>query len=364
MTRAAQEFVTALTFQAVSGHPVYRDEFQPHDSSGMDHIALAKWADAVLIAPTSANCLAKCANGIADDILSTTLLATEAPVLLAPAMNQAMWRHPATVANVERCLAHGMQIIGPAAGEQACGDTGAGRMVEPAALVAELLARLSPKILARKSVVITAGPTHEALDPIRYLSNHSSGKMGFALAAAAVAQGATVTLVAGPTALPTPPGVNRINVVSALEMADAAITAAQHADIFIAAAAVADYRPQDVAEAKIKKSTDCLQLTLVKNPDILAAVSQTTPRPVCVGFAAETHDVLANARCKLQTKQLDAIIVNEISAYNPVFGCDDNQVTFITARSEQDLGRASKQVLAHRIIESINQMMNKDTSHE
>tara|TARA_R110001592_G_scaffold4275_12_gene23986 strand:+ start:4428 stop:5639 length:1212 start_codon:yes stop_codon:yes gene_type:complete len=353
MTQAAREFITPLTLQALSGHPVHGDLLDPAAEAAMGHIDLARWADLVLIAPATADLMARLAQGRGDDLLTTLVLASDAPLAIAPAMNQAMWRDQATQANLALLRERDVRIFGPAAGEQACGDVGLGRMLEPTEIAALASACFERKLLTGKHVLINAGPTREAIDPVRYISNHSSGKMGFALAEAAAEAGARVTLVAGPVHLPTPPRVDRINVISARDM-QAACEAALPADIFIASAAVADYRPVDYAPKKLKKDPQAnagLVLELVPNPDILAGIASHAQRPWCVGFAAETHDVLAYARDKLIHKNLDLIIANDVSASDIGFNSDDNAVTLIDrALHQEHLPQASKQKLARQII--------------
>lgn len=339
MTDGAQAFITPLTLQALSGEAVRTSLLDPEAEAGMGHIELARWADAVLIAPATADLIARLVHGMADDLLTTLCLACEAPKLIAPAMNQAMWRHPATQRNIEQLADDGWQLIGPAAGDQACGDVGPGRMSEPDAIfnaLAEYFADSArPHAEAEQAppataphIVLTAGPTREALDPVRFLSNHSSGKMGYALAAQAVAQGARVTLISGPVALPTPAGVQRIDVETAAQMHQEALRLAPQAALFIGCAAVADYRAATPAEHKIKKTgdSDTLTLTLVKNPDIIANVAAlpAATRPVVVGFAAETQDVARYAADKLQRKGLDMIVANDVSQQGLGFGSDDN----------------------------------------
>ena len=354
MTAGAQEFIRPLTFQALSGNPVHTDLLDPAAEAAMGHIELAKWAELILIAPASASLLARLACGMADDLLATLCLASEAPLAVAPAMNQAMWRHAATTANMDTLRSRGARIWGPAAGSQACGDVGPGRMLEAETLVAEAERMFgSEQSLAGKTVVITAGPTREALDPVRYLSNHSSGKMGFALAAAAQRAGAQVTLIAGPVSLATPAGVKRIDVIGALEMRDAAERAADLCDIFIAAAAVADFRPAQVAEQKIKKRDDSSQdqLPLVKNPDIVAGIAaRTRLRPFTVGFAAETEKVLEHAQGKLLRKKLDMIIANDVSTADGGFNSDRNAVSVIDSNGSETLPSALKTELADQLI--------------
>ncbi|MEO8010497.1 MAG: bifunctional phosphopantothenoylcysteine decarboxylase/phosphopantothenate--cysteine ligase CoaBC, partial [Dokdonella sp.] len=288
MTENATRFVSALTFQALSGNPVRSGLWDEAGEAAMSHIELARWADEVLIAPASADVIAKLAHGRADDLLTTLVLATAAPLAIAPAMNQQMWSHAATQANLAMLRSRGVRIFGPASGDQACGEFGAGRLLEPAQLVAELVAARGPRPLAGLRVLVSAGPTFEDIDPVRFIGNRSSGRMGFAIAEAAVAFGADVRLVAGPVALPTPAGVNRVDVRSAREMRDAVTTAAIESDIFISAAAVGDYRPGTVSASKLKKTGKPLALELIQNPDIIAEVSRLSPRPFLVGFAAET----------------------------------------------------------------------------
>ncbi|MDM7322779.1 MAG: bifunctional phosphopantothenoylcysteine decarboxylase/phosphopantothenate--cysteine ligase CoaBC, partial [Gammaproteobacteria bacterium] len=314
MTEGATHFITPLTLQALSGHPVRTSLWDETAEAAMGHIELARWADAILIAPASANVIARLAAGQADDLLTTLCLATEAPLILAPAMNRVMWANPATQANVRTLTARGAILLGPAAGTQACGETGEGRMLEPLELVALLSRHLAPaqnRPWVGRRVVITAGPTREALDPVRFLSNRSSGRMGFALAEAAREAGAEVVLISGPTTLPTPKDVTRIDVETALQMRNAVIER-MPCDIFIGTAAVADYRPVKVAAEKIKKGADRLTLHLVKNPDIISEVAARLDRPFVVGFAAETEHVLEHARDKLVRKRLDLIAANRV----------------------------------------------------
>lgn len=348
LSEHAQAFVSPFTLQAISGEAVRSALFDEHAEQGMSHIELARWADLYLIAPASANTLAKLAHGIADNLLTTLYLATPAEIVIAPAMNQQMWAHPAVQDNLARLAARARHRILPVGeGEQACGDIGAGRLLEPEDIVAALFAQ---KPLAGKHIVLSAGPTREAIDPVRYLSNHSSGKMGYALAQAAAAQGARVTLVSGPTQLPVPPGCERVDVVSAEEMYQAVMAHATGADCFIAAAAVSDYRVAEVAMHKHKKTVHgVLSLQLVENPDIVASVAALgAGRPYVVGFAAETDNVLAYARDKRVRKRLDMIIANDVSA--GVFASDDNCVTVITADGETLLPTNRKSVLAEQIL--------------
>ena len=414
MTTGAQAFITPLTLQALTGNEVHISLLDEKAEAGMGHIELAKWADLIIIAPASANTLARLAMGMADDLLTTVCLATTAPVIIAPAMNQQMWAHPAVNLNVQTLRDMNYQIIQPASGEQACGDVGAGRLPEPEQLLAEVLLfnamQTTPQLLAGKRVVITAGPTVEAIDPVRYLSNHSTGKMGFALARACVAAGADVILIAGgKVALPTPLNVTRIDVLSAKEMlmaaqqcVDGTHSALQYvpedehdhshdhshehehgecdcgddhshnhsheldnkhhahsenqnvmADIFIATAAVADYRTEEAAPQKIKKTQDAMTLSLVKNPDILATISLAHPELFVVGFAAETQDIERYARGKLVSKDLDLIACNDVSRADIGFASDDNAMqVFFSERYEHDsviLEKSSKDKIAEQL---------------
>mgnify|MGYP003836036239 CR=1 FL=1 len=357
MTAGAREFVRPLTFQALSGNPVHTDLLDPAAEAAMGHIELAKWADVILIAPASASVMAKLAAGMADDLLTTLCLASEAPLVLAPAMNQAMWRHPATRANAQTLRGRNVTLLGPDAGSQACGDVGPGRMLEPLDIVEGLISTIAPEqILAGKKVTITAGPTREALDPVRYLSNHSSGKMGFAIAAAAARAGAEVTLIAGPVRLDTPAGVRRVDVVSTDEMLSASEQAADDSDLFIAAAAVVDFRPKVVAEQKIKKDdgNESDVLSLVKNPDIVATIAgRKAKRPFVVGFAAETEKVVEHAKGKLARKNLDMIVANDVSDPQGGFNSDRNQVVVIDRDGEQPLPAALKTELAAQLVSLI-----------
>ncbi|MCG9624271.1 bifunctional phosphopantothenoylcysteine decarboxylase/phosphopantothenate--cysteine ligase CoaBC [Vibrio mediterranei] len=360
MTKAAKEFITPLTMQAVSGRPVSDSLLDPAAEASMGHIELAKWADLVLLAPATADLIARMSAGMGNDLLSTLVLATDAPVAVSPAMNQQMYLNVATQENIATLARREMMIWGPAAGEQACGDVGPGRMLEPMQLVEQCEQFFGPKPLSGKSVVITAGPTREAIDPVRYISNHSSGKMGFALAQAAQQLGAEVTLISGPVSLQTPNGVKRINVVSAEEMHQAAMANATHHDIFIGCAAVADYRPVDIAAQKIKKTADNddMHITMVKNPDIIASVaSLSASRPFTVGFAAETQDVEAYALDKLQRKNLDMICANDVSIAGQGFNSDSNAITVYWQGGSKSLGSAMKTELSHAIWEAISEQL-------
>ncbi len=311
MTAGAEHFLGAATLQALSGQPVRTSLWDASAEAAMSHIELARWADAILVAPASANVLARLAHGFADDLLTTlSLAASDRPLWLAPAMNRLMWAHPATQANVELLRARGAHVLGPASGEQACGEVGEGRMLEPEAIIAALSIFEAPQMLAGRRVLVSAGPTHEDLDPVRFLGNRSSGRMGFALAEAAAGMGAEVTLVAGPVALATPAGVDRIDVRSARQMHAAMLEHAPGMDVVIGAAAVADYRPEQRQTRKIKKQDDRFTVTLVRNPDILLDLAALSPRPYLAGFAAETEALEDNAQLKLQAKGLDLIAAN------------------------------------------------------
>lgn len=362
MTQAAQEFITPLTLQALSGHPVHTDLLDPAAEAAMGHIELARWADIVLIAPATADLIARISQGVANDLLTTLVLATDAKLALAPAMNQAMWRDSATQANIDLLAQRGYLLFGPAAGQQACGDLGLGRMEEPAALAQALADTFQTQVLTGKHVVITAGPTREAIDPVRYITNHSSGKMGFALATAAVEAGAKVTLVCGPVHLATPDRVQRINVESARDMLDAC-EQSMPCDIFIAAAAVADYRPATIAEQKLKKdplAEEGMQIELVRNPDVLATIAKRADRPFCVGFAAETENLLAYASSKLQHKNLDLIVANDVANQSIGFNSDENAITIIDRNQQQQhFAQASKQKIAAQLIDLIAQRSSK-----
>lgn len=408
MTASAQAFITPLTLQALTGNPVHIDLLDESAELGMGHIELAKWADLLIIAPATANTIAKLAMGIADDLLTTVCLATTAPILVAPAMNQQMWQHPSVKLNLQTLTDYDYEIIQPASGEQACGDIGEGRLPEPEELLEYvqyfIAAQITPQVLAGKNVIITAGPTIEAIDPVRYLSNHSTGKMGFALAKACRNAGARVTLiVGGKVPLPTPLLVNRIDVLSAEEML---MTARQCAsddicechdhnhhdhdhphhdhdhhhhhhhdefgndievepvrtatDIFIATAAVADYRTRDVVPQKIKKTQDQMSLDLVKNPDILATIAEEFPEVFVVGFAAETQDIEKYARGKLEAKNLDMIACNDVSRTDIGFGSDDNAMTvFFRDRAEgATLKKASKDKIAEQLVALIGENLH------
>jgi len=366
MSRGAAAFVTPLTFQAVSGNPVHTGLLDEKAEAGMGHIELARWADLVLVAPATAHFMAQIAHGMADDLLCTLCLASAAPLAIAPAMNQQMWSSPATQANRKLLEERGVQLIGPASGSQACGDTGPGRMVEVTELVAALAAAASMdpsrQRLSGKHVIVTAGPTLEDIDPVRYIANRSSGRMGFACAQAACEAGAQVTLVAGPVALATPKGVERIDVRSAREMHSVVLGLAGAADIFISVAAVADYRPAQSAPQKIKKGLPKKTIELVSNPDIVAEVAALPLRPFTVGFAAETENLRAHAVEKLSRKGLDMIAANRVGQPGSGFESEENEILLFTRNGEQNLGRGSKQQLAGHIIEAIATSL-KSTEH-
>ncbi|AVF58830.1 MULTISPECIES: bifunctional phosphopantothenoylcysteine decarboxylase/phosphopantothenate--cysteine ligase CoaBC [Vibrio] len=360
MTKAAKEFITPLTMQAVSGRPVSDSLLDPAAEASMGHIELAKWADLVLLAPATADLIARMSAGMGNDLLTTLVLATDSPVAVSPAMNQQMYRNIATQENIATLARRGMHIWGPAAGEQACGDVGPGRMLEPMQLVHLCEQFFQPKLLEGKSILITAGPTREAIDPVRYITNHSSGKMGYALASAAAQMGAKVTLVSGPVSLNTPVGVERINVSSAQEMHEAVMTHANKHDAFISCAAVADYRPQTIASQKLKKTEDNdeMVINMVKNPDIVASVAaMTEKRPFTVGFAAETNDVETYARGKLTKKNLDMICANDVSVAGQGFNSNDNAITLYWPEGELALALESKEALSFKILEKMHHLM-------
>lgn len=350
MTHGAMEFITPLTLQALSGNPVHTQLLDADAEAGMGHIELARWADLVIVAPATADFLSRLAQGRADDLLTTLCLATAAPLLLAPAMNQGMWRDPATGDNVATLQARGITLVGPAEGSQACGDVGPGRMEEPASITAAAKSLFSSGLLDGRRVCITAGPTREALDPVRYISNHSSGKMGFAIARAAAEAGAVTTLISGPVNLETPENVNRIEVVSARNMYDVVMEQVADCDIFIACAAVADYRPQQMKDQKVKKGAESIQLELVRNPDIVAAVASRAGGPFTVGFAAETQQVVAYAEQKLIDKGLDMIVANDVSRPEAGFNSDQNAATILWPDGSAEVALTSKRQLARTLI--------------
>ena len=353
MTKGAKAFITPLTMQAVSGEPVAEGLLDPSAEAAMGHIEFAKWADLVIVAPATANTIAQMAAGFAGDLATTLLLATPAPVVVCPAMNQQMYANAATQDNIQTLLSRNVDVWGPAVGEQACGDVGAGRMLEPAEIVTRTLNFFSVKQqpLKGKVISITAGPTREAIDPVRYISNHSSGKMGFAIAQAAMELGATVNLITGPVNLATPTNVNRLDVVSAESMHETSLKQATKSDIFIACAAVADYRPQAVANQKIKKSAQDMTITMVKNPDIVADVAALADnRPFVVGFAAETQNVEDYARDKMSRKKLDMICANNVSIQGQGFNSEQNALKVYWPNGSKDLPLNDKLSLARELL--------------
>jgi len=375
ITRGAEHFVTPTSLQAVSGRPVRNDLWDPQAEASMGHIELARWADLILIAPATADLLSRLAAGRADDLLTTLRLASRAPVLLAPAMNVAMWEHPATQRNVARLHDDGAEFIGPDSGPMACGEFGPGRMVEPEALVDAVIDRLAAdgatsgapasgagaSPLAGRKVLITAGPTREPIDPVRYISNHSSGKQGYALAAEASAAGARVTLVSGPVVLNPPTGVELVSVMTAQQMHDAVMARVAACDLFIGVAAVADYRPRVASDQKLKKEPGRNPervLSLVENPDIIAAVAAHPSRPFVVGFAAETHDALNHARDKRVRKGMDLIVVNDVSDPTIGFNSDQNRVTVIWEGGELQIDQCPKEAVARALLDVIAERLS------
>jgi len=363
MTAGATQFITPLTLQALSGQSVRTELFDARAEAAMGHIELARWADAVLIAPASANTLARLAQGLADDLLSTLCLATRAPLLVAPAMNHVMWEHPATQANITRLRERGVLICGPGTGSQACGEIGPGRMLEPAELIVELGQLFNVGALAGLRVLVTAGPTREAIDPVRFISNRSSGKMGYAIATAAAEAGARVVLVSGPVALPPPDRVECIQVESASEMQIAVMARVNDCDIFIGTAAVADYRPQAVAEHKVKKHTAALRLDLERTAAILAAVAALHPAPFTVGFAAETERLAEHARSKRMAKSLDMIAANWVNIPGQGFAADGNALTLYWEGGECELPRTTKTQLARSLVAQIAALYSAKQQH-
>jgi phosphopantothenoylcysteine decarboxylase / phosphopantothenate---cysteine ligase len=358
MTTAATKFITPLTMQALSGNPVSKSLLDENAEMGMGHIELARWADLLIIAPATADFIARLNAGMANDLLSTLTLATNAKLAIAPAMNEKMWLNPMTQRNLTELTQTlpTLNVFGPAAGEQACGDVGYGRMLEPDQLVYKSAALFSPGVLAGRKLVITAGPTREAIDPVRYLSNHSSGKMGFALAEQAVLAGASVTLITGPVSLITPKGVQRVNIMSAQELLTASLDALDGCDIFIGTAAVADFRPADVADQKLKKDHDDSldTIRLKENPDIIATVANHQNRPpMVIAFAAETQQVEAYARQKIAKKKVNAVVANDVSRSDIGFGSDQNEILWVTTSSAIPFGPAPKSAVARFIIEQL-----------
>ena len=353
MTESAQQFITPLTMQALSGNSVHTELLDPQAEMGMGHIELARWADFIVIAPATANVIARLTYGMADDLLTTVCLASPAPVMVAPAMNQQMWKHAATAHNIRTLMDRGVTVAGPAEGEQACGDTGPGRMLEPAAILAALEeCCATSNLLAGKRVLITAGPTREPIDPVRFLTNRSSGKMGYAVARAAAQMGAEVMLVSGHVALDCPPGVQRVITESATDMLKATYERAKTADLFIATAAVADYTPVNVANHKIKKNADKLHLEMKKTTDILATIKQEYPNLFTVGFAAETHNLMEYARSKLERKGIDMIAANSV-ADGKAFDQAVNALEVVWKDGHCSLPEMDKQQLAEELMKLI-----------
>ena len=356
MTQSAQEFITPLTLQALSGNPVSTDLLDAEAEAAMGHIELARWADAILIAPATANTIARLSSGRADDLLSSITLAFDGPIGLAPAMNQAMWKDERTQSNIKNLERKEFSLYGPGSGEQACGDVGLGRMLEPSEIVELFASLFKAGSLSNKSVLITAGPTQEPIDPVRYVTNRSSGKMGYALAEAAIEAGAQVTLVSGPVNILPPASCNLIPVETAQEMYDAVMHHVRGKDVYIGTAAVADYSPSKVESSKIKKkgNNEALIIKMKENQDILKTVSDMKDRPYMVGFAAETEDLLKNARKKLKKKNIDLIIANDVSDKNIGFDSEENEVTLITCSEELLLDRDSKKKISKKILEFIS----------
>lgn len=353
LSKNADQFVAPLALQAVSGHAVHSHAMTAESESGMGHIDLARWADVVLIAPGTANLIARLVQGNADELLTTVCVATEAPIAVAPAMNQQMWQNAATIQNMQKLAERGAHILGPDSGEQACGEVGLGRMLQPVEIAERVGNLFQNTELTGKRVMITAGPTWEALDPVRGITNHSSGMMGYALAQAAIEAGADVTLVSGPTHIAKPERANVVNTVSAIDMHAAVMSNIDSQDIFIGVAAVADYRPVDTADQKIKKNADEMTITMVKNPDILAEVAARDKPPFCVGFAAETNKVVDYARGKLERKNLDLIAANHVGGGETGFGVPDNAITLISKDSVIELPKQSKTSLARSLLAEI-----------
>jgi phosphopantothenoylcysteine decarboxylase / phosphopantothenate---cysteine ligase len=353
LTENAARFVTPLTFQALSGQAVRTSLWDASAEAAMGHIELARWAEEVLVAPATADFIARLAQGRADDLLATLCLASTAPLSLAPAMNQQMWAHAATQSNLDTLRARGVRVFGPGSGGQACGEFGAGRLLEPVRLVEELAAARAPRVLQGARVLVSAGPTFEDIDPVRFIGNRSSGRMGFAIAEAAVQAGARVTLVAGPVALATPAGVERVDVRSARDMRDAVLARVADSDVFVSAAAVGDFRPEAVAPHKLGKRGDApLELSLVQNPDIVAEVAALPRRPFVVGFAAETEDVEAHARAKLERKRLDLVAANDVGE-GLGFDREDNALLLLWPGGREALARAGKRELARALVARI-----------
>lgn len=362
MTESATKFVTPLTFQALSGYPVHSSDNGSFDKAGMDHIALARWSDAIIVAPATANIIAKISNGVADSFVSSLCLAHQGPLAIAPAMNQAMWMNSATQQNITTLKDRDVKIFGPAQGIQACGETGKGRMLEPDELVHQCISLFTNHSLSTKKVVITAGPTIELIDPVRFISNRSSGKMGYAIADAAMEAGAQVTVISGPTHLQENERINYIHVETAQEMHAAAMQHCVDADLFIATAAVADYQPINIEKQKIKKNKNSISIQLSRTPDILKEIKLSQPNLFCVGFAAETENLIKNARAKLQNKSLNMIIANQIGLPNQGFDSDFNALEVISHDTHVSLALARKSDLARKVIKHISDHLKKLTS--
>jgi phosphopantothenoylcysteine decarboxylase/phosphopantothenate--cysteine ligase len=362
MTKSAKEFVSPMALQAVSGNSVCDDLLDKNAEAAMGHIELARWADKLLVAPATANFMAKLTHGLADDLLSTLCLATTAPISVAPAMNQQMWFADATQANLKILEQRGIQFLGPDQGEQACGDVGPGRMLEPQDITNLLGQETQVQVLAGKRITITAGPTREEIDPVRYISNHSSGKMGYALAIAAQKLGATVTLISGPVNLISPANIETISVSSAQQMYDAVMQTTHNCDIFVGCAAVADYRVQQITDQKIKKTASELTLTFIKNPDIISDVAHLANAPFTLGFAAETQNLREYAIKKLQRKKLDMIAANDVSDSTIGFNSEQNALTVFWSKGEIKLDVADKQFLARQLMRLVAQRYTQDTN--
>jgi len=354
LTDSAEKFVTPLTLQTLSNQPVFTSLWQCEEK--ISHIELARWADIILIAPATANVIAKLANGFADDLLSTLCLATNSPIVVAPAMNQQMYLNQFTQENINKLINHNITVWGPGSGIQACGENGPGRLLEPEILLNNLNNFFAPKLLSNKNILITAGPTQEAIDPVRYITNHSSGKMGYALAEAAFNMGANVTVISGPTNLSLSPAIQRINIITADEMHKAVLENIASQDIFIAAAAVSDYKSGTISPQKIKRNSDKLDITLTKNVDILKTISETHKNIIKIGFAAETENLLKNAQKKLTDKKLDMVIANLVGE-GLGFNSDENQLTVITSRDTAHLPKTSKKELAQEVMSRISLLL-------
>ena len=364
MTESAKEFITPLTLQALSGNRVSTELLDAEAEAAMGHIELAKWADGILIAPTTANTLARLASGRADDLLSSITLAFDGPISLAPAMNQAMWSDKRTQENLDNLISKGFKVCGPGSGEQACGDIGLGRMLEPVEILEMFSSSFTQGTMSGKDILITAGPTHEPIDPVRYITNKSSGKMGYSLVEAAVESGARVTLISGPVNLETPPNCHKVSVETAKEMHEAVMHHIKGKDVYIGTAAVADYSPAEIKNSKIKKDgkRSPLNLELKENQDILRSVSELEERPYIVGFAAETDGLIVNAEKKLKNKGLDLIVANDVSNEEIGFDSDENEVTLITKTEQQLIPKQNKKQISKKIVEFISRSINEQNN--